>query len=81
MKRLTSRVWLLAAILLPNSAAIAQQETSETEVPSLEFLEFLADFANEQNEWQDPMEMNDMLIHGTEIRESDTTPKASEKNS
>lgn len=52
MKRV-SVVWLLMLVLIP-FAAVAD-DAPEDESPSLELLEFLADWETDDGEWVDPM--------------------------
>ncbi len=39
----------------------ADEEQTESDLPSLEFLEFLGQFETEDGQWADPITMNEML--------------------
>jgi len=71
-----ARLWITVLLLgLLSSPAFAQEPgqvregTEESEMPSLEFLEFLGDWETEDGEWIDPEELEQIALTTQEQKE------------
>ena len=62
------------ALLLGAGAAYAEPPATGGEPPSMELLEFLAEFETEDGEWIDPQELEQMNLPG----ETPSAPEESE---
>jgi len=54
----------------PTQTGKRQQET-DTEIPSLEFLEFLGEWETEDGQWIDPEELDQISLPDTEKKNED----------
>ena len=76
--RLWSAVLLLGLLSTP---ALAQEpgqvreESENTEMPSLEFLEFLGDWETDDGEWIDPEELEQIVLTDQEQENEDEKQK------
>jgi len=53
----------------------AREESENTEMPSLEFLEFLGDWETEDGEWIDPEELEQIALTDQEQENEDAKNK------
>lgn len=77
-----ARLWSVALLLgLLNAPALAQEpgqvreESENTEMPSLEFLEFLGDWETDDGEWIDPEELEQIALTDQEQENEDEKQK------
>ena len=49
----------------------AQSESSDEEIPSLQFLEFLGEFETDDGEWTDPEDLEKMELADSEQKENE----------
>ena len=77
-----ARLWSTVLLLgLLSSPALAQEpgsvreSTENTEMPSLEFLEFLGDWETDDGEWIDPEELEQIAIADQEQEYEDEPQK------
>ena len=60
---------LLNAPVFAQEPGQVQERSEETEMPSLEFLEFLGDWETDDGEWIDPEEMEQIALTDQEQEE------------
>ena len=66
------RFAVAASIVLSLLGSPAIADGEEENLPSMEFLEFLADWSDDDGEWLDPVDLEKMNLPEQEHKEDDT---------
>jgi len=66
---------LLSTPALAQAPGEVREESENTEMPSLEFLEFLGDWETEDGEWIDPEELEQIALTDQEQENEDAKKK------